>query len=427
MNSSNFIINLYISIWSAFAYTYVDKIPRPKYTLEHPYATFVKYHKNEINVPYPKTTLLRFNQALDNLIHNRQRKVNIVHFGDSHVQADFFSDQVRQHFNDEKLLGNGGRGYFFPCSMAQSQDPYNLKVNYLGRWNGCKNISLNKSCSWGLSGMVSTTNDSTAQFTIDPNTRSPHKYQISKARVYYHVNNPQSYFVKMVTPEGDIWPSRLDAEGYAEFTLKNPTDKVSFKIEKLFAQQNYFTLEGVALENDQAGVQYHAVGVNGATVASFLKTPKLENHLKSLSPDLVIISLGTNDAYGLGFSANDFKVQLAKLIQRIKSAQPDVSILLTTPADCGLPGGRPNPSNQAAVKVMYEIAEETDIAIWNLYEIMGGFGSVNHWLKQGLSAFDRVHFTAKGYRLQGDLLYDALIQSYADYSLQKNTLSTSSK
>jgi hypothetical protein len=418
MNSSNFIISLYISLWSAFAYNYVEKIPRPKYTLGQEY-NFVKYYKNEVSVPYPNTTLKTFHLAMDDLIHQRRNKVNIVHFGDSHIQADFFSDQVRKHFNDEKLLGNGGRGYLFPCSMANQANPYNLKVYYKGLWQGCRNVQLGKSCSWGLGGMTSSTSDSTAQFTIDPNTQSSHKYLINKARVYYHVNNANSYYIKLLTPEGEIWPSRISVDGYAEFTLKNPQEKVTFTLEKVFPNQNYFTLEGVAFENDDAGVQYHAVGVNSATVPSFLNTPKLESHIRSLNPDLVIVSLGTNDAYTPVFDANGFKKQMAKLIQKIKSASPQASILLTTPADCALPGGRMNISNQAAVKVMYELAEETDCAVWDLYNIMGGLGSVNHWLKQGLSAYDRVHFSGKGYRLQGDLLYDALIQEYADYCLKK--------
>jgi lysophospholipase L1-like esterase len=419
MNSFNYIISLYISLWSAISYDYFDKIPRPKYTLEQEYRTFVRYNQNKIHTPYPQTTLKQFYLAMDDLIHKRQSKVNIIHFGDSHIQADFFSDQIRSHFNDEKLLGNGGRGYFFPCSMAQSQNPFNITVSYKGAWAGCKNVQLYKSCSWGLSGMTSSTKDSLAQFTIDPNTLSKNKYEINRVKVYYHVADPNSYNVKLITPSGAISPMRLDADGYAEFVLTEPQKKITFQLEKLLPNQKDFTLEGVSLENNAAGVQYHAVGVNSATVAHFLKTPKLEQHIRSLYPDLVIVSLGTNDAYSLYFDENQYKSQLAKLIQRIKQASPTTSIMITTPGDCALPGGVINKSNLKAVKVIMELAEETDCAVWDLFTVMGGLGSVNSWLAQNMTAADRVHLSGKGYRLQGDLLYDALIQNYADYCFKR--------
>jgi lysophospholipase L1-like esterase len=418
----NFFFSLYISLWSSLAYNYIDKmdkIPQPKYTQGREYA-FVNYNQNDIIVPAPHTALSHFHQVLDELIEKRNRKVNIVHFGDSHIQADYFTDQIRGHFNDEQLLGNGGRGYFFPCLMAQGgYAPYNIQVGYKGRWLGCKNVQLYQSCSWGLSGMTSSTVDSTAQFTIDPNLNSKHKYYITRAKVYYPVNNPNAYNIKVLTPFGAIEPYRLSADGYAEFVLPQPQTKITVQLERRFPNQNFFTLEGVSLENEAVGVQYTAVGVNSATVPSFLKTPQLESHLRSLEPDLVIISLGTNDAYGLGFDENQFKIQYARLIQRVRTASPTASVLLTTPGDCALPGGRWNPSNLKAVRVMKELAEESNCAVWDLFTVMGGYGSVGKWLKNGMTAYDQVHLTGKGYRLQGDLLYDALVSEYGVYCLQK--------
>jgi lysophospholipase L1-like esterase len=52
---------------------------------------------------------------------------------------------------------------------------------------------------------------------------------------------------------------------------------------------------------------------------------------------------------------------------------------------------------------------------------MGGLGSINRWLGAGLSAPDRIHLSGKGYRLQGDLLYDALVNSYGDYYATKQS------
>ena len=37
------------------------------------------------------------------------------------------------------------------------------------------------------------------------------------------------------------------------------------------------------------------------------------------------------------------------------------------------------------------------------------------WFKKGLTAKDKLHFSSKGYALQGELLYRALKNGYLDY------------
>lgn len=418
MLTVNFLISWYLGFWASLG-RLEDSIPKAKYTLEQKY-TFVRYDKNKIYTSNP-TAFKKINEAFENLIAGKRKKVNIVHFGDSHIQADHFSGEMRSHFNDEKLFGNGGRGYLFPCSMANASNPHSLKVSYKGLWQGCKNVELYKSCSWGLSGMTSTTNSVDATFTINPNPSNlPHTYEITRVKVYYQVNNKHSYYVKLLLENGIIYPVRLDVDGYAEFILPKPQTSITVALEKRFDHQNFFTLEGVSFENDNKGIQYNSVGVNSATVPSFLKMPKFESHLKSLNPDLVVVSLGTNDAYTPYFNPNQYKMNLGRLIQKIKNAVPDASILLTTPNDCAL-YGRANKANEQAVKMIMELASEANCAVWDLFTIMGGLGSINRWLGAGLSAPDRIHLSGKGYRLQGDLLYDALVNSYGDYYATKQS------
>lgn len=420
IGTMNYFISFYISIWSTIAYSYIDQnIPKLVLAEERPYEHIIRYDQNRLILPYPENTLSQFHQKMEALTSQKPVKLNIVHLGDSHIQADLFSGQVRSLFHDAAQLGTGGRGYIFPGSMAGSHNPFNLKSTHKGQWVGCQNVQYKKSCSWGLGGMTATTRDSNASFEIDPNARSSRTFNTRKVKVYYPVSDPNSYQITMSTPQGEIEPARINYLGYAEFILSEPIDVLKFKLRKTAPNQNHFVLEGLSLENDYPGVQYHSMGVNGAMVSSFLRCPKLEDQLRSLEPDLVIVSLGTNDAYGLNFDADAFKLNMAKLIQKVKRSAPSASIILTTPADCALYNRSINPSNQKARAKLFELAEESNCAIWDLYEIMGGYGSINKWLKEKLCAYDRVHFSGKGYRLQGDLLYDALIHAYADYRLHR--------
>ena len=49
-------------------------------------------------------------------------------------------------------------------------------------------------------------------------------------------------------------------------------------------------------KNATSGIVFNGVGVNGATYADFLKYPLQLEELKQVNPDVVMISLGTNES-----------------------------------------------------------------------------------------------------------------------------------
>ena len=64
-----------------------------------------------------------------------------------------------------------------------------------------------------------------------------------------------------------------------------------------------------------------------------------------------------------------------------------------------------------AREAIIEYAKTHQCAVWDLYGIMGGTGSMSVWVKQKLAAKDYVHFSGAGYKLQGNLLFNALDQT----------------
>ena len=310
-----------------------------------------------------------------------------------------------------------GGAWFFPHSLTGSNNSFSLKVSHTGRWTGCKNAEWSKFCDWGIAGVTATTRDATATVTINPNAKSEVNYDITKVRIFYPVDDKASFLPLILNPDAQVIAQRTDAAGgYVEFSLRTGLPEITIGFEKTHDEQTGFTLQGISLENDKTGLEYHSLGINGVDTYGFLRSPLLEQHLAALYPDLVIISLGTNDAYTRKFDAAAFKRNYGMLIQRIRRAVPGVPILLTTPGDCMLNRYYPNYNTVTAGKVIMDLAEETNCAVWDLFNIMGGLRSINVWCASGLAVNDRLHFTTKGYTLQGDLLYDALIQDYVAYS-----------
>ncbi|MFC5270216.1 GDSL-type esterase/lipase family protein [Adhaeribacter terreus] len=372
---------------------------------------FVKYGLNKIEAK-DSLAMTTFYNALHALQNGTRRKVNIVHIGDSHIQADIFSGRMRTLLQETDAFENGGRGFVFPYPLARTNNPWNYKVTSTGIWSGCKNVQYAQNCNWGLAGITAETSDSSATFSIQNNS-----VPVSKVRIFYPVKDLTQFSVSLKASDIIYQPVRTDTLGFAEFILSAEVTEVQVLLQKTFTRQKHFTLQGISLENERPGLVYSSLGVNGAEVVSFLRSNvAFENNLAALNPDLIIISLGTNDAYGKNFNPETFKQNYGTLIQRIKKAAPQASVLFTTPGDNYRHRKYPNYSNVKATAKLYELAEETGCAVWNFYHVMGGLRSVVKWQLNGLAAKDKVHLTGKGYRLQGDLLFDAMMNDYLNFS-----------
>ena len=55
--------------------------------------------------------------------------------------------------------------------------------------------------------------------------------------------------------------------------------------------------------------------------------------------------------------------------------------------------------------------------VWDLYNIVGGSSNAcKNWLNSGLIYKDYIHYIARGYELQGQLLYEAIVKTYNNYA-----------
>jgi lysophospholipase L1-like esterase len=110
------------------------------------------------------------------------------------------------------------------------------------------------------------------------------------------------------------------------------------------------------------------------------------------------------------------------MITNIRNVNPNAAILLTTPGDSfkkSKKGRVKNPDMKVAKEAVIRYALDHNLAYWDLYDVMGGYGSMARWYTAKLSAKDRVHFSGKGYQIQGDLLYQAFLKGYEEYKRKK--------
>jgi lysophospholipase L1-like esterase len=160
---------------------------------------------------------------------------------------------------------------------------------------------------------------------------------------------------------------------------------------------------------------YHSIGVNGAKFKHYLAAGLFVDQTAALAPDLVILSLGTNEALDYPYFDPQFSNQLDSLIERLRAKNPNAKILLTTPPDSYRRKTRRNPGVEIIGNKITTYADLHNLAYWDLYQVGGGNHSADFWKKYRLMRFDGIHFTVNGYALQGNLLYDALMKGYNEY------------
>lgn len=165
-------------------------------SFEFGYYNFVNYNDNSILLPQDNT-LQHFFLSLDSLATGQKNKVNVVHIGDSHLQADFFSNQVRQKMQQTPYFGNGGRGFLFPYPMAKTNNPPFYTVKYSGSWKGCRNSMNSHHCEWGVSGVTATSYSPESYFEINLNPGQNNiinrLYTTNTIKVFYPVEDTTSF------------------------------------------------------------------------------------------------------------------------------------------------------------------------------------------------------------------------------------------
>jgi lysophospholipase L1-like esterase len=177
------------------------------------------------------------------------------------------------------------------------------------------------------------------------------------------------------------------------------------------AYQNHFTLFGISFTNSKPGIVYHSIGGNGAKFKHYLSSSYFFEQTKELSPDLIIISLGTNEAVDFPQIDKNLSDQIDQFLKQINTCNPDVPVLITTPFDFYKSKTKRNPG----VEEIRTLLLKKPVAIWDGYEIGGGKHSADKWKKNKLLQTDGIHATKEGYELQALLLYQALMKSYKNY------------
>ena len=429
------------------------------------------------NIITNTSSLKLFYEKLYLLEQQKAGKVNIVHIGDSHIQADLMTNVIRKKLQER--FGNAGAGFSFPHQLAKTNGSYITRYKSNTSWQSRRVIyPVEDGMQVGLSGIALKTRENfavelnvrdsayrfntlkiitpknaasfdvaTSSKTIVLESTVPKKitHRIKSGEVLGSIANKYDVTITQIKQLNGLKSNNIRAGK----TLKIPTKEMQKRevtrsefiplsleadavshfyhsadaLSKIYLLPNRsekeYNLSGLVLENDAPGIIYHSIGVNGAKASDYNKYPLFFEQLPALKPDLIIISLGTNETFDK-MAVADYMVQLNKFIANVKATSPDACILVMTPPPSLFRRKYVNTFAAAYAKEIQVQEATANHASWDLFSEMGGLYSVTRNAARGLMSTDRVHYSRDGYEKQGRLFTEAFIKAYDNFKTNRD-------
>ena len=354
-------------------------------------------HANKNKLQNDQGGLQAFYLKLLELRNAKRDKVVIYQIGDSHIQSGYLSGTARSAM--QKYYGNAGRGLIFPLKALRTNQPDDYRITLSGSSQRADKEPSLSGFSLALGGGNQLGIQTNNFFSIDCRFDQVTLYGDS---------------LSMLTPKDNPWSLRHRVEYNGKYTahvikLEDYTNSCEVN-----TGDDFHTLYGISLERSSGGLLYHSMGINGAGFYTLAAQDEMFRQIAILQPDLIIVSLGTNDAQGQ-YRAEVARANIRSFMTKMEAANPQSAILFTLPPD-SYKRGKQNADLARLAEEITDYASQKGHAWWDLSEVMGGKGSVTKWRGHKMAASDLLHYTPKGYMLQGHLMYQAIIKGYKSYS-----------
>lgn len=459
---------LILSVYFSVNYTTAINIPK---------TSVVKTGKRvplEYNNFYNASALNPFFEKLVALDTFHDRKLNIVHIGDSHIQADVMTNLMRVRL--QEVFGNAGLGLVFPYSLIKTNGGKNVTFSSNISWNAEKNSDLSGITGYALStnkkNFVIELNLKNKDYTFNtlkiitpdnqrlfelatnvgkvtplkPSAPKSISHKVSKGETLYSISKKYHSTIAQVQKANKLKSNKIRIGQVLHIPNKQVASAPDTKVDmsnatilnanalysyyaydslevsdKIYltpnAESSSFTLNGIVLENNNNGIIYHTIGVNGAHFSDYNKSSRFFEQIKALSPDLIVISLGTNETFGK-LSAERYDAEVTKFIEAIRNSYGQCPILLTTPPPSLYKKKNPNLLCMEYANTLIDNSIKDNYSVFDLYRALGGNEAMTRFIQEKLIAGDRVHYTRDGYLEQGSLFYDAFMSNYQNYKQQ---------
>lgn len=372
---------------------------------------YSKYNfiNHDINYFYNASDNLtkNFFNKIDTLILYGNKKIKILQIGDSHIQADIYTYKIREYFKDFFLSKISPPSFIFPYKpLLNTNEPISYKTfvnKNVNAYSVIKNDTI-----------ISTTG---LIFEIYPSDTVIIGIKTDN-KIYNEFNTLKffisSYFnIQVVFPDGyDKILNECNGTLMKQYCIKLNDYTDSCVVLLYNNTNNKVFVYGIALDDDNYGISYSTLGINGLK-AKTLNKLYFEDLLICDNYDLFILSIGTNDCFNDSFDSTEVFNYYNSLFLRIRKVKPDMPILVVIPMSFFNNKKNEPEKNILIVKnILLFLSIKWNCAFWDLFQVSGGLNAIEYWAQNNLTATDKVHLNKKGYYFVAYLFFEAFYKTY---------------
>jgi len=358
-----------------------------------------------------KGNTIQMNHFYNALKQAKTKKIRIAHFGDSVIEGDLITNDIRLTLQNK--FGGEGIG-MVACTSDDIRFRVTVKHTFSDDWKTYSvfggshgNITL------GVNGTVSL--PSSGSWIKLESSGIPGAFKsISKVYVYYSdakkssvkysLNNAADKSVPLETGTG-LKQLVIDAQGAK-----------SIKLTATLQEQAKFY--GISIESGN-GILIDNFPLRGNSGISIRDIPleTMKDFNKYLDYKLIILQFGLNMITSGQINYEWYEKEMVKVVAQLKAAFPETSILLVSVGDKGIKKGSritTDPNIKKLLQVQKNICESSGITFWNLFESMGGENSMVEWVnsKPPLAMKDYTHFNNEGARKIGRMFSEVILKDF---------------
>lgn len=361
--------------------------------------------------------LAHFYTALRERKAGKRQKVRIAFFGDSFIEGDILTSDLRNLLQSE--YGGCGVGFVpMMTSLGGEMNP-NFQVQNKGEWraHSIAEAKIVSPKNLGFSGSYYMASGSVESTWKCKKGYSAHAEYCEEA--YLYLLAEKDFTVHATINGADTQEHEVEAS--SELTVIKETGtirQIKWAIEDIPSSTIFWGgsmegAEGVVLDN------FSLRGVSGLTLSQI--PASAIQALNAVHPyDLVILEYGLNVASPKQTDYSTYQRRMTRNIQRLQELMPQTSFLLIGVGD----RNQKEAGEYRTIRGIHElrqaqqaIAANAGIGFWDLYTAMGGNGGMARMVnaKPRQANLDYTHINFKGGKVLAENLFRALEEGKKRY------------
>lgn len=359
-----------------------------------------------------------FYRALDELAQ-RPRRVRIAVFGDSFIEADILTADLRNMLQDK--YGGCGVGFVTITSMTSGFRP--TVRHSFGGWqsHSVMDSAFFDRKKQGISGHYFVPRPGAYVELKGQNKYASHLDTCEQASIFFYSKGEVTLSVNVNRNEKQT-RTFLATDDLQEMQVNGNIGSVRWTVDEADSTLFY----GLAMDGKK-GIILDNFSLRGSSGLSLRSIPVWMMHeFNEQRPyDLIILQYGLNVATERGRNYDKYIAGMQTTIDHLKDAFPQAGILIVSVGDRDYKTEdgtlRTMPGIKNLVRYQQNLAADNDIAFWNMFEAMGGEGSMANLVhaKPSLANYDYTHINFRGGKHLAGLLYEALVYGKEQYDRRR--------